>query len=208
MENQDINPWKQIWTEPRKIMRSILSTSPHKTIVWLAIIAGVLGALTYALSLKVSPPNRVENFRVLTLLGILLAGGISGLIHLYFGGWLYRLTGSWIGGKGSFTDVKCAVGWSNYPYIIASIFGLLGLLSIPHLWLQVIFGLINFVILIWGLIIFLNLLSEAHQFSIWRGIVTVLIAAALIFVVILVIALLISLMTSHSNNLGIIYFLI
>ena len=193
MENQDINPWKQIWTQPRKTMRSILSTDPRKTIVWLAIISGILGALTYAFSLKVSQPPRVEHLPVLPILAILIAGGIFGLIHLYFGGWLYRLTGSWIGGKGSFTDVKSAVGWSNYPYIVGSIFGLLGLLAIPHLWLQFIFGLLNFVILIWGLVIFLNLLSESHQFSIWKGILTVLIAAALIFVVIMVIALMIPL---------------
>ena len=194
MENQDINPWKQIWTEPRKTMRSILSTDPKKTIVWLAVISGILGALTYAYSLKVSQPQRVEHFHALPMLGILIAGGISGLIHLYFGGWLYRLTGSWIGGKGSFTDIKSAVGWSSYPYIVGSLFGLLGLLSIPHLWLQFIFGLINFVVLIWALFIFLNLLSEAHQFSVWKGVLTVLIAAALIFVVIILITLLIPLM--------------
>ena len=193
MENQDINPWKQIWTEPRKTMRSILSTDPKKTIIWLAIIGGILGALTYVLSLHLSQPPRIDHLYDLRVVGILIAGGIAGLIHLYFGGWLYRLTGSWIGGKGSFTDVKSAVGWSNYPYILGSLFALLGLLSIPHLWLQSLFGLFNFVILIWGLIIFLQLLSEAHQFSIWKGILTVLIASALIFVVMILIALLISL---------------
>lgn len=175
-------------------MRSILSTDPKKIIVWLAVISGILGALTYVFSLKVSQPQRIDHLHSLLVLGILIAGGISGLIHLYFGGWLYRLTGSWIGGKGSFTEVKSAVGWSNYPYIVGSIFGLLGLLFISHLWLQLIFGLINFVILIWGLVIFFKLLSEAHQFSVWKGILTVLIAAALIFVVFMIIALLIPLL--------------
>lgn len=176
-------------------MRFLLTTDPHKTIVWLASISGILGAFTYAYSYQTNLPNSSAHFRPLPLIGILIGGAILGLIHLYFAGWLYRLTGSWIGGKGTFTDVKCAVGWANYPYIMSSIAALLGLLSVPHLWLQVIFGLINLVILIWSLVIFLKLLSEAHQFSVWKGIFAVLIGSALIIAVLLIIALLVPLLT-------------
>jgi Yip1 domain len=193
MENEQINPWLKIWTEPRKTMRAILSTDRIKNILYLAIVGGILAGISFALSLQKNPPN-IKTMSAVPFISLLIAGGLLGIFNLYFGGWLYRLTGSWIGGKGDFTDLKCAVGWSNYPYIIASLFSIISLLSIPNIWLQGFFGLLNFIAVIWGVVIFLKLISEAHQFSVWKGILTVIIASVLITVVILIIGLLVPLL--------------
>ena len=163
--------------------------------MWLAIVGGALASLAFVFSVKSDAPYNVNALQVLPLLLVMIGGALFGLFHLYFGGWLYRLTGSWIGGKGSFTEVKSAVGWSNYPYIISSLLSILTIVFKPYLWVQALFGLLNFVVIIWALVIFLNLLSEAHKFSIWKGIVAVLIASALIFVVVIIIALVIPLLT-------------
>jgi hypothetical protein len=195
MENGYINPWLHIWCHPRKTMRYILATNPKRMILWLALVSGMIATLSFFLSIRTQPPPLVRTFSTLSLVGILIAGGLIGLIHLYVGGWLYRLTGSWIGGQGTFIGVKSAVGWSNYPFLIASLLGICGLVILPHLWLQILFGLLNFIVLIWGLVIFVKLLSEAHNFSVWRGILTILLGVAIIFAIAMLLTLLIPLLT-------------
>src|ERR1700722_12611370 len=124
MESKNINPWVQIWTHPRNTLRTILSTDPQKVIVWLAIIGGILSGLSFAaLGWHFTKNALYQTFLILTMM---IVGGLFGIALLYFFGWLYTLTGSWIGGKGGFTDLKCAVGWSNYPFIISN------LLSFPR----------------------------------------------------------------------------
>jgi hypothetical protein len=105
------------------------------------------------------------------------------------------LTGSWVGGKSDFTQVKCAVGWSNYPFIIANILGFLVLLSKPNVWLSASLSLINLIVIIWSVIIFLKILGEAMRISAWKALLAVLIAAVLVFVVMIIIALLIPLLS-------------
>lgn len=187
MANEHINPWSQIWIHPRKTLRSILSTNPQRVIIWLALLGGLISSLSFVHLLE-------GEGKTLAIIAILVAGAILGLIHLYFGGWLYQLTGSWIGGQGSFTDVKCAVGWSNYPFIISSLFGILSLFTLAHPWVLALFGIVNLILAVWGLVIFFNLISEAHRFSIWKGILCFLIAFALIFVVVMIILLIIPLL--------------
>jgi hypothetical protein len=188
MENGNINPWLKLWTKPRGTLRAILATDPKGVIIWLAIIAGVLSALSFAI-VSWHPPKE-SSYRLWLLLAMVIGGGIIGIIHLYFVSWLLQLTGSWIGGKGNFIEVKCAVGWSNYPFILADIFAILSVLSTHLIGLKALFALLNLIAAVWGLIIFMKLIGEAHQFSAWKGVCAVLIALVLIFVLLMLIALL------------------
>ncbi|MCH9626341.1 MAG: hypothetical protein S4CHLAM123_15380 [Chlamydiales bacterium] len=190
MKNRSINPWFDMWVHPKKTIRSLIDTNPYKVIIWLAIIGGILSAFGGIVYLWVQIPERENTHRAVFVVAALIAGGILGLIHLYFGGWLYTLTGSWIGGKGNFTGVKCAVGWSNWPFILTHIISILSLWAVPNPWLQSILGLIDLILVIWGLVIFLNMLGEAHRFSAWKALLAIIIAYILIFVALMIIALL------------------
>ncbi len=193
MENQDINPWLHIWTRPRETMRSILSTDPNRWVLWLAIIGGILSGAAFLLTIRTELPLQ-RQVAVLPLIVWIVLGAIFSVIHLYFAGWLYRLTGSWVKGKGTFTEVKSAVGWSYYPFFFSSILNIISsLLKNQHI-LSALLGLIAFIIIIWGMVIFFKILSEAHQFSVWKGILTFLIACVIIFVAIMIVALFIPLL--------------
>lgn len=190
-----INPWLHIWGSPKKTLRSILETNPKRVILWLAILGGIISAFSWLGFLWFNYPYQETYKNTCFIIAVLIAGGIFGIIHLYFGGWLYRLTGSWVGGAGSFTDVKCAVGWSNYPFIIAGILGILSFL-LPNLclWAQFAFGILNLIFAIWGFVIFMNLLGEAHRFSAWKALLAFLIALVLVFVALMIVSLLVPLL--------------
>lgn len=188
-----INPWLQIWSSPKKTLRSILEKDPKRFILWLAIVGGIISGLSWLGYLWFNYPYHLAYKNTFFIVAMLIAGGIFGVINLYFGGWLYRLTGSWVGGTGSYTDVKCAVGWSWYPFIIAGILGVLSVLA-SNLWIQFALGVLNLIFGFWGFVIFLNLLGEAHRFSAWKALLAFLIALVLLFVALMIVSLLVPLL--------------
>ncbi|MES0491628.1 MAG: YIP1 family protein [Leptospirales bacterium] len=58
-----------------------------------------------------------------------VAGPIFGIIVLYIIGAVFKWTGSWIGGKASFKNIRIAVAWSNVPILWALLLWLPELLS-------------------------------------------------------------------------------
>jgi hypothetical protein len=191
MENGNINPWLHLWTRPRTTMRFIINRNPRKIILWLAIIGGIISTFAFV------DLHALIRTKFVALLFIVLAvlGAVMGIIHLYFSGWLLKLTGSWLGGKGSFIDLKCAVGWSNYPFIVANIIAILSAISTPVLWLLTILSLLTLILIIWAFVIFMKLIGEAHQFSAWKALLAFLIAIVLVFVALMIIALLVPLLS-------------
>jgi hypothetical protein len=183
------NPWTEIWIRPKKIMRRILDANPKRIILWLAIVSGMLSGLNFTLHLWIRYPEQNEFHKILFIIGILIVGAMLGIIYLYFGGWLYSLTGSWVGGKGKFIDLKSAVGWSNYPFIFVSLLSIFNYLSVPNPWVQAIFGLLNLIVAIWAFVILIHLIAEAHQFAAWKSLATLIIAFILIFIVFLILML-------------------
>jgi len=193
METKNINPWLRLWTQPRVTLRTILDSDPKKLIFWLAVIGGIVSTVAFA-AYNWYPPETVYQ-SIFLIIALIIAGGIFGLVHLYFSGWLLMLTGSWVAGKGNFTDIKCAVGWSNYPFIIANIFSLINLFLTQSIWLKLFFASISVVLFVWGFVIFMKLIGEAHRFSFWKAVLSVLIGFVLIFVALMLIALLIPLLS-------------
>jgi hypothetical protein len=190
MENLNINPWIHLWTHPRKTLRSILNTDPRGVVVWIAIISGIIGAFAYSLrnNFITDPPKWAS------LLIIFIVGIVSGVINLYFSAWLLSITGQWIGGRGNFTQVKCAVGWGYYPFIVFNVLLTAGLVT-KIFWLKVLLIVLALFILVWALIIIFQLIGEAHLFSAWKGVLAYLIATVLVLVAFIIVALLIPLIS-------------
>lgn len=192
-QSQQYNPWRDLWLHPRKTLDAILKDDPKKIILWLAAANGIVGAFIWREVLITSYPDR-PLFHSWPFLSVLLIFGIVfGIINLYIASWLYQLIGSWLKGIGTFTTVKCAVGWSYYPMLIAGIFKVLSLFSASTIWLQITFDILYTITFIWGFVVFLHLIGEAHKFSAWKSIVVILIAAVLIAIVLVLISLLIPL---------------
>ena len=136
-------------------------------------------------------------FLVITL--CILGGAAYGIGLFYLVSWLYTFCGRWIGGKGTYTEVKCAVGWSYYPFIVSGVIGLFSYYFIYVPWLQGFFGLASTIAFIWGLIILFKTVAEAHRFGAWRGVGTVVIALAIVFGVMMILSMLASLVMPNQS---------
>lgn len=186
-----INPWRHIWFHPKNTMRWALENSPTRLLLLLASVAGILQALGVVFSLQSSYPDKMLLHSPLFIALIGLLGIGLGIFHLYLGGWLYQLTGSWLGGKGTFKQLKAAVGWSFYPLAVAAALNLVTLfIPTTNSLLYVPFALLYLVVAVWSFIILFNLIAAAHQFSAWKGFFTLLIGVFLLLVALALIALL------------------
>jgi hypothetical protein len=176
-----LNPWLTIWIWPRKTIREIVDADPGYRVTLLAMLAGFAQALSEATSENMGDTLSLP---IIFLLCAIL-GPIGGLISLYVMAGLWRLTGSWLGGKASSQEVRAAIAWSSVPVIWAM------LLWIPYLaifreemftsamprtessllllLLLLGFGLVEIVIGLWRIVVLLQCLGEVHRFSAWRA---------------------------------------
>ncbi len=187
-----LNPWTAIFTRTRAVMRQILDTDPSRGVHLLALAGGILETLGSDLRLLRHfglPLGSIIAIKAIT-------GAMVGLIVLYLGSGLLLLTGRWLGGKGSFVEVRAATAWSNVPAIWSAllylpIVGYLGLdafnldvnalKSDPvGLLLLVPIALAGFVLFIWRIVIYCKCLGEAHRFSAWHSLGAALIACVLV----------------------------
>lgn len=196
-----LNPWISIWTQPRATMRQILDTDPNARIWLLAAIGGVSHALSSA-----SQSGAIETMG----LGVLIAssivvGALVGIVGLWVGAYLVKWTGGWIGGQGSLVEVRSALAWSNVPAAWGLIlwgltivlfgdaafsdagpdFETLGGMAVLMLSIVV----TALVLEIWQIVIALKCIGEAHGFSAWKALASMLLIAGLILGSTLVLAL-------------------
>ncbi|HKQ98214.1 MAG TPA: Yip1 family protein, partial [Candidatus Polarisedimenticolia bacterium] len=187
-----LSPWTSIFTRPRAVMRQILDRDPSRRVHLLALLGGIvemLGSDTRVLTHVGMPLGGIIALKV-TL------GALTGLLVLYLGSGLLLLTGRWLGGRGSFVEVRSATAWSNVPAIWSALLWLplLGYLGFEAfnldadamrsdpigLVLLVPIGIAGFVLLIWRLVIYCKCLGEAHRFSAWHSLGAALIAVLLV----------------------------
>lgn len=201
------HPWFSMWVRPRATIRAILDTNPTYGVIVLASLSGVIDILNRAA--RRSAGDKIE-FETI-LLGAITLGPLAGIAGVYIGGWLLRLTGGWLGGKGDARSLRAAIAWGGVPTLWA------GLLWIPQLALigEEMFteqmprtsenppllafllstALVELVVAIWGFVVGLKAVGEAHRFSAWRAlgasalaVALVLVPVALIIVAVLVLA--------------------
>jgi hypothetical protein len=193
--SRHIHPWLGLWTAPRTTFQRILDTNPYRLIIWFALISGLLASFITLSALWQQRPQHLDFQSPLFIGAILVIGMIFGIIQLYVISWLYQLTGSWLGGRGTYVGVKCAVGWSMYPMIVSHLLSIIALFFTSHLLASTLLNLASLIIGIWAVVIFIFLLAQAHRFSAWRALSAVLLTLLLIFVAIMLISLLIPLLS-------------
>ena len=204
-EPQSLNPWFSIWLQPRATMQQILDTDPARLVLMLAIIAGFFEALDQAVIQDLG--DRMASWQSVVF-SCAIGGPLSGVFGLFVGGYLLRKTGSWLGGSASVREVRAAIAWGCIPTIW------LGLLWIPSIALfgdecftyatprldgdpvlasaMLFLDLIEIVGVIWSIVIWLKCLGQAHKFSAWRALGSVLLMVLVLvgFFVVPIVALL------------------
>ena len=186
IEAQVLNPWLTMWTRPRATIQQIVSSDPQKHILTLAAIGGISQALDRA-----SMRNLGDEHDLGFILAVSLIGGpIAGVMSLYLFGALLKWTGGWLGGAGSFINIRAAMAWSYVPLIWAL------LLWVPQLvifgkdlfssdtpnidqspFVMLGFGLLAIIVAIWTIVVFLKALGQVQGFSAWRALGNTLAAA-------------------------------
>ena len=198
---EEIKLWFTLWVSPRETMREILQKAPNFRLWLLSTLYGL--GFGWLLSLSFPTGFSLPFFIIATILSPLV-----GYVLFSFTGYLFYLTGKWIGGQGSFQAVRSSVAWGSIPpivnYILLIILALVvGTYHIPSLIQNfganvgadivfVIIGVLYAIVGIWGLIIWLFLLAEAQGFSFWKSVLNVIIGLALFFIIVFILMLLVS----------------
>jgi len=182
-----MNPWLSMWTQPRATMRQILDTNPDRLVHVLMVIGGIVGALTRAAS-----RNAGDEMSLGVLWSVYgVVGAIGGLVTLYIGGGILTWSGSWLGGRGNFQQIRAALAWAQVPVVWALILLVIELAvfgqemytskaptieSNPGL--VVTLMLIEVIVAIWGLVILVKCLAEAHGFSDTKALGSIILAGS------------------------------
>ena len=194
VQTRSLNPWFTMWLHPRATTREILDTDPARLVIALAMFGGVLNALAHASVASLGDELSVPMIFALAI----PVGMVAGVIALYLGAALIRWTGSWLGGQASAGEVRAALAWGHLPVYFAAVLWLpyLGFFGneifmseMPSVqarpWLVLV--LLNLAVLekglaVWGLVTLVLAVAEAHRFSGWRSLGSIVMAVLVLIV--------------------------
>jgi hypothetical protein len=208
--DQQLNPWLSIWTQPRATIRQIVDTDPTYLVVPLAALGGIGHALDRASMRNAGDTLPLAGILVLAL----VVGPLGGLLSVYVGGALIRLTGTWLGGVAQPQQMRAALAWGQVPSIWASLLWLPELAifgaemftsDTPRMDSQPVLGFLllgfagmEMVIGVWQIFVALKCIGEVHEFSAWRALGAVLLAGLVVVAVVAIPVALILLLASAA----------
>lgn len=196
---EEMNPWTLVWTAPRKAVRSAITNNKAQLAFILAMIFGITSFFDRAIG-----RNLGDTFPFLLVLVMTLVGGaIGGLLGWWILSGISYFVGKWLGGTGTYEEMKIAVGISYIPVALTGVLYVLDLLILrtslfkdvevsvfQALWL-LFSASIGVVFSFWSIFIVIKGVAEAHRFSSWKALLTL----VLPFVILMVIALLLIITT-------------
>lgn len=190
-----MNPWLTMWFRPRATIRNLIDTATEFNGWIFAVVFAAIGQ-----SLGESWFNTDADTG--SIGRILLTSAIHGFLYTFFylaiNCFLIHKFGQFMGGKASKEDVLLALGWSGVP-IAWSLLIWVPLLFVPEarlfsenalnqpvsseelIVLSILF-LIHLGVFLWMMVLLCKCISELQNFSIWKAILSVLMASG-VFVI-------------------------
>lgn len=178
--SDEFNPWVDIWTQPRRTVRTLLDTDPGRAVLPLAALGGIGQMVSAALG-ELPPGFPVWGY----LVAAVVIGPVAGILGLYVTAALLRWTGEWIGGSASAAELRTAIAWANVPAVAGLVLWTLGIAvagprilvddpagleSEPVTGLVMgTLGLAAVVLGVWSLVLFFKAVGEAQGFSAWKA---------------------------------------
>jgi hypothetical protein len=201
-QSKAYNPWFSIWIKPRDTMKEVFNTNPKN--VFLLIL---LGSFVHTLNLGVSAFGSTDRPQILVI-PIILFTFFSALIYYFLVPTILRWVGSKLGGQGTVERIRYAVAYYFVPYVYSIVlvwlptlflFGMENFTSeTPRIdssqTLTVLFfsfQILDFIIVYWAIFIFLKCVGEAHQFSVWKSLLTSILSFLIFFLALYLIVMLI-----------------
>ncbi len=175
------NPWKTIWLNPKATIRYIAEEQPYKHYILLMVLGGIAHALNYASAMNLGDVVSVREALVMCV----LLGPLSGFITLSLGGWVLHWISHRLNGQATIHETRLSMAWSWAPIVyLLPLWGIKYILFRNELFtadksylesepflngLYGIFSIVDFVITIVSLYILFSALSEVNRFSVWKS---------------------------------------
>ncbi|MCO6045120.1 YIP1 family protein [Aeoliella sp. ICT_H6.2] len=206
-----LNPWFSMWTKPRVTVRQQLDTDPRQHVLLVAALWGFSSQLANQMIAQ----SEELPIRIATMFGWILGGAVIGMIWIFLLGWLSGMAGRILGGVANALECRCALAWCCIPGIwMGPLYLMIGLyylvvgpdavpggmprqgqppmnpwaaFSLMPPWMFAIMVL-AMIIGLWMQVLSCHALGEAHQYSSWRGLGTLLLTVLLMIGVIMAFA--------------------
>jgi len=199
---EPINPWIGIITQPRATTRYILDSGKWNNIWGLYAIIFVMMIPTMILSMVMQAPTQdlpsgMDQTFFYGMMGFMLVfmlvlGYPIGVLMVYILGYFCKLAGSWLDGVGTTAELRIAFTWSYVASMYLNIlmiipYGLIAYYNftspsadpVRQIIMSLVIMAISLPVTIIYLIIASKCIGEAHRFSAWRGLGTILLAGLL-----------------------------
>lgn len=184
-----------IWFKPKSTLEYILKFCPDKFVIPLLILGGISRAFDQASNKNYGDSQSLFSVIFLAIIG----GGLFGWISYYLYIWLLDVSGKWLQGKGSFSELKTITAWSLVPSIFSLVFlipeiilfgidlfrsEMSGANGIKESILYIL-GLLEFTCGIWTLVIFIKGVSIVQDFSTSKSILNAILPLFMLLILIL-----------------------
>ena len=180
-----LNPWTSIWLKPRETIREIINFNPKHLFFLLAWMYGIPTVLQFFQNYSFG-----AQFPLLWLsAAALIVAPLAGFLGIILLSALLFWTGKWMGGKACFTDLKAAVAWSNVPSVVNIGIWIVLMISFKERLFSATFSegvfvgyelalvfftlLFQVILAVWGFVIWVRMVSEVQQLSIWKALLNI-----------------------------------
>jgi hypothetical protein len=185
-DTEEINPWTDLWTQPRQTINWITGHFPS-LLVTLALL--YLGGVCYGIEqaqLK-EQGDSMEASQILTT--ALFLSGFGGLLTYSLWIWAIDFCASWLGGRGNFKKTQIAFAWAMLPLGARLILTLIGYALFDQelftsdrpvidgsdfltiaMWIYEILG---FVLGVWHVVLLIVLVSQVQRLSVIKTIASI-----------------------------------
>jgi hypothetical protein len=188
MPELEIKPWLSIWVKPKQTVRALINYNVKYRFFVLSLLYGLPTMLQMAQNLSLGSVFSLPAIILASLILSPIFGCLGLLLCTAFITW----TGRWLGGKGSFLEMRCGVSWTNATNLVTVlVWGALiaqfkevifyeGFARMPMTVNEAsclsVYFFIQLVVAVWSFVLLLYAVSEVHRFSIWKALLNIVIA--------------------------------
>ncbi len=171
--------WRTIWLNPRLAVRQAVDGDAAGFVIAVAWLSGIADILQSAY-LRGSLKPHWGPFVLLMAFGM---GPLLGFAHFAFAGWFLAGVGRLFGGTAESSEARVALACGTVPELLAlplwiPVFAVhgLGIFTTergPHPTGLIVFLVLQAVLFVWAWALRLLTIAEAHGFSVWRALGTI-----------------------------------
>ena len=194
-----LNPWLTIWYKPRATFRSAINNKSMKLAFILAMLMGMIELFDRAIEKNMG--HHMSTVAVLVM--IIVLGAIVGIVLWFIWSAISYYVGKLLKGKGTIQEMNIAIGISFIPLAVSGIFYILDIIFLREALFidtyltpfQIVWLLISaffvFILAVWSVFLMVKAIAEVHQFSAWKGLLTLIIPVIVVFILLAILLVLI-----------------